>query len=181
MCSNGSYERTWFYGVRVYCGIKKKNQAGMIALGECFYVQTLWNLERLDTLGGLWVLSTPDTLLEIVRVSPSPSTPASPAVLYIFRRCHGALIGESNWVEFDSTSMELTGQEALLCVSEGGQLRQFTIWLNMCSWLCRCRKYKFQNSFHGEASQPTLQYKLGLCCWQSSACLKAGLSRAREP
>lgn len=53
---------------------------------------------------------------------------------------------------------------------------------SICAVDCAAaEKYKFQNSFHWEVLRSTLQYKLRLCCRQSSVCLKAGLSRARGP
>lgn len=104
-----------------------KNQAGMIGLGECFYAQTLWNLEKSDTLGGYGCYQ-PQTLCWIL--SEWVHLPALLQALQycIFSWCHGALTGGSNWVEFDSTSMTLTGWEMPLCVSRGRSTETVYNW-----------------------------------------------------
>lgn len=102
LCSNASYERTWFYGVRVYGSIKIKPV--WLPWGNVFMSKPYETLKNWTHWGVMGVINPRHSAGDYQNESISLHSYNACRTVY-FHRCHAALIGESNWVEFDSTSV----------------------------------------------------------------------------
>lgn len=172
MCWNANYKGTWRFLWSLSI-VWHKTQTDVIAWRKCFYVQTRWNLEKLDTLGrGGYRCYQPQTLCwRLSERVPSSSISARPGE-YFHRgiRCtYSTKLTELNLI-----------QEAWHCY---GMSQREVGWGSLQFVQCNATEPKVEKWNCGklfskwvslrEMATLMLQYKLKLSCLPSSGTPRA--------